>query len=95
MISFVIVPFAKTEDFYSSVFGVKLLGSFVFCGAWEERVWRDIRSVEVMVWYTGSSRHDGHLFFNQTVGHQQVYEKWWKEFSHHEDPATVTVRAST
>ena len=67
---------------------------FVFCGAWEEGVWRDIRSVEVNVVITGSSRND---FFSQMIGHQQHYEKWWKEFTVTENALLnqVRVRAST
>ncbi len=54
---------------------------FVFREAREKGAWRDIMSAEVKVSFTGSSRSDRNHFFNQSVGHQQVYEKWWKEFT--------------
>ena len=53
----------------------------VFCNAREQGVWPDIRSVEVKVTFTGGLKDDAYRFFNQTVGHQQNYEKWWKEFT--------------
>jgi hypothetical protein len=63
------------------VWGLSLdsLIHFVFGGAWEQGVWRDIRSVEVEVWFNSSS--EASHFFDQTVGHQQRYEKWWKTFT--------------
>ena len=54
---------------------------FVFCVAREKGAWRDVRSVEVKVSFSGSPRNDRYDFFNQMVGHQQAYEKWWKEFT--------------
>ena len=53
---------------------------FVFCDAQEQGVWRDIRSVEVTVWFSHSTRNEYH-FFTQVVGQQRHYEKWWKEFT--------------
>jgi len=52
---------------------------FVFCGASEHGVWRDIRSVEVEIWLNSSSEASD--FIDQTIGHQQRYEKWWKSFT--------------
>ena len=59
--------------------GVDFLVHFVFCGAWEQGVWRDIRSVEVRVVLDDTSKLIS--FFDKIVGYQQHYEKWWKEFT--------------
>ena len=64
--------------------GVDLMIHFVFRGAWERGVWRDIRSVEVRIWFVGAI-----AFFDKIVGHQQQYEKWWKEFTVTRDESTV------
>ena len=65
----------------------------VFCDAREQGVWRDIRSMEVKVWYGSSS--EGSRFFRRTIGHQHFYGKWWKEFTVTRDNwGTMTVRAS-
>jgi hypothetical protein len=60
---------------------------FVFCDASS----REIREVEVKVWFITSS--EAPRFFDQTVGHQQCYEKWWKTFTVTEDGARVIVKA--
>ena len=67
---------------------------FVFCDAREQGVWRDIRSVEVEAWFSGYS--EGPLFFDRIVGHQRLYEIWWKKFTVTKaDPGLrVMVRAS-
>jgi len=57
--------------------GVDSLIHFVFCGALEKGVWRDIRSVEMKVRFDSSSKASD--FIDQTVG-QQRYGKWWKTF---------------
>jgi len=58
--------------------GVDSLIDFVFCGAPEHRVWRNIRSVKVEIEF---SYHPGApSLFDQTVGHQPRYEKWWESF---------------
>jgi len=59
--------------------GIDSLIDFVFCGAPEHGVWRDIRSVEVEIWFNSSSKVS--RFFDQTVGHQLRYENWWKSFT--------------
>ena len=59
--------------------GVDFMIHFVFCGAWEQGVWRDIRSVEARVW--SMATWEVFPFFDKIVGHQQLYEKWWKEFT--------------
>ena len=59
--------------------GVDFMIHFVFCGAWEQGVWRDIRSVEVRVWLNTALK--AFPFFDKMFGHQQLYEKWWKEFT--------------
>ena len=56
------------------------LNDFAFCGASEHGVWRDIKSVEVDIWFHSSS--DASDFIDGTVGLQPHYEKWWKSFSH-------------
>ena len=78
----------------SLVSGLDPLIQVVFRDAREHGVWRDIRSVEMEVWHGGSS--EGSHLFDQTVGHQHFYEKWWKEFTVTEDNwgTTMTVRAS-
>jgi hypothetical protein len=75
------------------------LGSFiqsVFYDARKQGVWRDIRSVEAKVRFTGSSRNGRYRFFSQTVGHQQGYKKWWKEctVTMEDLPTMVIVSAS-
>jgi hypothetical protein len=52
---------------------------FVFCGAWEQGVWRDIRSVEVKIRFNKSE--EASHFFDQIGGRQPRYEKWWKTFT--------------
>ena len=75
--------------------GLDSLIQCVFRDAWEQKVWRDVRSVEVKVRLTDSSRGDGHLFFDQMVEHHQHYEKWWKEFKvTMKDKRSFIVRAS-
>ena len=72
--------------FVPRALGIDSLIDFVFCGASEHGVWRDIRTAEVGVWCNdilGASH-----FFVQTVGHQPRCEVWWKSF-------TVTRRYAT
>ena len=59
--------------------GVDSMIHFVFCDAWEQGIWRDIRSVEVRVSFNATS--EVFLFSDKIVGQQQHYEKWWKEFT--------------
>jgi len=66
--------------------GIDSLIDFVFCGASEHGVWRDISSVEAMIWFDSSS--EASHIFDQIVGRQQRYRKWWKSF-------TVTQKYST
>ena len=70
------------------------LAQFVFGDAWEQAVWRDIRSVEVTTWLVGPSRSNENCSFAMMVGHQQQYEKWWKEFKVTEKAPGLIVRAS-
>jgi len=73
--------------------GIDSLIDFVFCGASEHGVWRDIRSVKVNIWFYSSSEESHH--FDQIVGHQLRYEKWWKSFTVTKGHATyVTITAS-
>jgi len=64
---------------------------FVFCGALEKGVWRDIRSVEVKAVFDSSSEASD--FVDQTHG-QRRYEKWWKTFTTKRDQSRVTLNAS-
>jgi hypothetical protein len=59
--------------------GLDFLIHFVFCGAWEQGAWREIKHVEVKILFNSSS--EGCHFFDQIVGRQQCYEKWWKTFT--------------
>jgi len=72
--------------------GIDSLIEFVFFGAPEYGVWRNIRSVAVEIMLS-SSLEAFHLF-DQTVGHQPHYEKWWKSFTVTEDEMAVMIRAS-
>jgi len=73
--------------------GIDSLIDFVFCGASEHGVWRDIRRVRAKVRFNSFS--ELYDFFDQTVGHQQRYEKWWKSFTvTREPPKTVIINAS-
>ncbi len=76
--------------------GVDALMQFVFGDVRDQGVWRDIRSVEVTVGVIGSSRNNENRPFASMVGHQQHYEKWWREFTVTEEVlgGWVTVRAS-
>jgi len=58
---------------------VDSLIDFVFRGASEHGVWRDIRSVEAHI--SCNSPSEASHFLDQTVGHQPRYEKWWKSFT--------------
>jgi len=64
---------------FPQALGIDSLIDFVFCGASERGVWRDIMSVEVEIWFNSPSEAS-HLF-DKIVGHQQRYEKWWKSFT--------------
>ena len=70
----------KLEILIPHHLGRDSLIQFVFDDAWERKVWRDIRSVEVIIWFPGSAENDRNHFFSQTSGQQQYYKKWWKEF---------------
>jgi len=72
--------------------GIDSLLDFVFCGASEHGVWRDIRRVILEVYsYTIQEASD---FFDQTVGHQPRYEKGWKSFTVTEEERKVKFVAS-
>ena len=84
-------------DIMEELGGEDSLMQFVFCDARDQGVWRDIRSVEVVVGLFGSLRYNENSSFAWMVGHQQHYQKWWKEFTVTENPLQweVIVRAST
>ena len=67
------------DIFVPQYLGLDSLIHFVFCAAWEQGLWRDIRRVEVKIRFTSSSKASH--FLDQTVGHQQRYEKWWQTFT--------------
>ena len=60
---------------------------FAFCDALEQGVWRDIRSVEVKIWFINRSNYDEY-HLARMGGHHQPDDKWWNEF-------TVTMEGST
>jgi len=72
--------------------GIDSLIDFVFGGAPEHGVWRDIKSVGVGV-KCGTISEASHLF-DHTVGHQPRYEKWWKSFTVTKKERKVIFRAS-
>ena len=72
--------------------GIDSLIDFVFCGASEHETWRDIRGVKVEIWFDSFSEAS-HLF-DQTVGHQPRYEKWWKSFTVTKGERSVIANAS-
>jgi hypothetical protein len=74
--------------------GMDTLIYFVFCGAWEQGVWRDIRSAKVRVGFNTTSEES--RFFEETARHQWRYKKWWKTFKISKDDwvTEVVVRAS-
>ena len=79
--------------YISLVSGLDSLIQIVFCDAREQGVWRDIKSVEMKFWNDASS--EGSHLFDQRVGHQHIYGKWWKEFTVTKDDwGMVIVRAS-
>ena len=83
----------KLEVFLSQSSGLDSLIQFVFNDAWEQGVWVDIRSVQVMVWFESSESRRN--LFRQMVGLQQRYRKGWKKLSvNMEEPERVVVRAS-
>jgi len=72
--------------------GIDSLIDFVFWEASEPGAWRDIRSAEVEIGFY-SSLEASHLF-DQTIGTQPRYEKWWKSFTVTKTYATiVTINA--
>ena len=54
---------------------------FIVCGAWEQAVWRDIKSAEVTIRFNSFS--EASHFFSQTVEHRHRlrYEEWWQTFT--------------
>ena len=57
--------------------GLASLILFIFCDAWEQGVWHDIKSVELCV---RESLKESHLF-RHIGGDRQHYGRWWKKFS--------------
>ena len=87
----------KLDILISQDLGLDPLIQFIFCDALKQRVWRDIRSVELRVWYPSPSSYYGCHFFTQMVGQNLDYEKQWKEFAVTKDDASrmVIITAST
>ena len=50
---------------------------FVLCDAREQGVWKDIRSVKMVIW----GMDDVVQNWVQNHGREQHYDKWWKEFT--------------
>jgi hypothetical protein len=78
-----LLTLSRLQNIYITVShgsGIDSLIDFVFCDVREQGVWRDIRSVEVEIMYSPFSS-EASDFFDQTVGHQPRYEKWWKTFT--------------
>ena len=59
--------------------GIDSLIDFVFCGASEHGVWRDIRTVEVEIRCDTIS--EAYRLIDHIVGHQPRYEKFWESFT--------------
>ena len=78
--------------YISPVSGLDSLIRVIFCGAREQGVWRDIRSVEINVRRGGSPER--YHIFDRTVGNQHFYETWWKEFTVTNNGGIMTIRAS-
>jgi len=77
--------------FVREALGIDSLVHFVFCGALEKGVWRDIKSVEMKVEFNTSS--EASQFIDRAVG-QQHYDKWWKTFTTETHYKNVTLTAS-
>ena len=56
---------------------------FVFCDAWKEGVWKDIRTVEVGLW---GMNDDAVQNLTQKYEHEQQVMEWWKEFTVSSNP---------
>jgi hypothetical protein len=69
----------RLEIFVPQNLVIDSLIHFVFCGAREQGVWRDIRSAMVDIQFDNSSKASH--FFDQRVGHQSRYEQWWETFT--------------
>ena len=63
--------------------GSDSLIQFVFCDAWKERVWKDIRTVEVELW---GMNDDAVQNLTQKYEHEQQVMEWWKEFTVSSNP---------
>jgi len=77
---------------FSQGLGINSLIDAIFYGASEHGVWRDIKKVEVEIVFNTSS--EASHFFDQTVGHQLRYEKWWKSFTVNKDWFRVMINTS-
>jgi len=74
--------------------GIDSLIDFVFRGASEYGVWQDIRSAEVDIRFNSPSESEASHLFDQIVGHQPLYEIWWKSFTVTKGEGRVIARAS-
>ena len=66
---------------------------FVFCDAWEQKVWQGIRSVKVDV-LCGDNLVDRDDFVTQMIGYKQDYQKRWDVFTISKRRNEVNLRAS-
>jgi hypothetical protein len=64
------------------------LFQLIFCEALQQGAWQEIRKVNMTVYHSPGNR-----IFNQMVGQQQKYEKWWKRFTVSEEGFAVTLEA--
>lgn len=70
--------------------GLASLILYIFCDAWEQGVWHDIKSVELCVI---ESMKESHLF-RHIGGDLQHYGRWWKKFTI-SGRVDIFIRAST
>jgi hypothetical protein len=82
----------RLEIRISQCSGLDSLIQFVFRDAWEQGVWRDIRSVDVKILFS----IDECPSFAQVIEREHHYGKWWKEFTVTKETSRpmVIVRAS-
>ena len=82
--------------YFEGLRGAHSLIQFVLYNAREQGVWRDIRSVKVMVEFLPPLEGSLHPFFSETVGHQWYYEKWWEKVTVAKEGANLAIiNAST
>ena len=82
----------ELEIYLCNYSGIDSLIRFLFCDSRKQGAWRDIRSVQVTVACTSSSRD---VCFSQMARYRQYYKKWWEKLIvTMEEPGRVRIRAS-